>query len=42
MEIGLAGPISANKIPKPLWDNNKHTTQDGRKILLQLFTFMDI
>ena len=29
MEIGVAGPILTQKIPKALWDNDIHTLQYG-------------
>ena len=43
MGIGLVEPIFTHKsISMDLWDKDIHTTRDGRKILWQLFIFMEI
>ena len=33
IEVGVSGPIFTQKISKALWENNKHTTQDGSEML---------
>ena len=42
MEISVALPTFTQKNSKALWDNNIHNLQYGRKMLWQLFIFMDL
>ena len=42
IEISVYGPIFTQKKPKSIWDNDIYSTQDRRKMLWQLFIFMEV